>query len=73
MKWIQTILFFIFICCNTHIVSAQNITVTDTYTPQQLVENVLVNSSCATVFNSSATGDTNVPIGLNSYGFFTNA
>ncbi|MCI4442691.1 MAG: T9SS type B sorting domain-containing protein [Lentimicrobium sp.] len=74
MKWAQTILFFVFICCNTLSVSAQNITVDDSYSAQQLVENVLVNSSCANVLNAVATGDTAVPVGQNnSYGFFTNA
>ncbi|MBX9808385.1 MAG: choice-of-anchor L domain-containing protein, partial [Flavobacteriaceae bacterium] len=72
MKWAKTILFFSFICCNTLFVSAQNITVDDTYTAQQLVENVLVNSPCASVSNYSATGDV-FPIGENSYGYFTNA
>lgn len=72
MKWFQTILTFALICCNTINVFAQNITVDDSYTPQQLVENVLVNSSCATVSNYSATGDT-APVGQNSYGYFNNA
>ncbi|WP_281297111.1 T9SS type B sorting domain-containing protein [Flavobacterium limnophilum] len=72
MKRFQTILFFALICCNTIIVSAQNITVDDSYTAQQLVENVLVNSSCATVSNYAASGDT-TPVGQNSYGYFTNA
>ncbi|TRX21455.1 T9SS type B sorting domain-containing protein [Flavobacterium franklandianum] len=72
MKWQQTILFFSLIYCNTLIVSAQNITVDDTYTAQQLVENVLVNSSCATVYNVAAKGDT-FPVGENSHGYFTNA
>lgn len=71
MKWRQTILFFCLIYCNTLIVSAQNITVDDSYTAQQLVENVLVNSTCASVFNSLASGDT-FPTGQNSYGYFTN-
>jgi gliding motility-associated-like protein len=71
MKWGQTILFFCFIYCNTLIVSAQNITVNDTYTAQQLVENVLVNSSCASISNSDAKGDPKP--NQNSYGFFTNA
>jgi gliding motility-associated-like protein len=53
-------------------VSAQNIIVDDSYTAQQLVEKILVNSSCATVSNFSAIGDTN-PVNQNSYGFFTNA
>ncbi|WP_073371791.1 T9SS type B sorting domain-containing protein [Flavobacterium fluvii] len=72
MKRLQTILIFAIICCNTIIVSAQNITVDDTYNAQQLVENVLVNSSCATVSNYVASGD-NLPVGRNSYGYFTNA
>lgn len=72
MKRLQTILFFALICCNTISVSAQNITVDDSYTAQQLVENVLVNSSCASVSNYSASGDT-APVGQNSYGYFNNA
>ena len=72
MKRHLTILIFVLICCNTIIVTAQNITVDDSYTAQQLVENVLVNSSCAFVSNYSASGDT-FPAGQNSYGYFTNA
>lgn len=72
MKQLKTILFFVLICCNTIGVSSQNITVDDSYTAQQLVENVLVNSSCATVSNYAASGDT-TPVGQNSYGYFTNA
>ena len=72
MKWVRTILSFAFICCNTIIVFAQNITVDDTYTAQQLVENVLVNSACASVSNFAVIGDTG-PVGQNSYGYFTNA
>jgi gliding motility-associated-like protein len=72
MKWAKTILSFAFLCCNTINVSAQNITVDDTYTAQQLVENVLVNSSCASVTNFAVGGD-NAPVGQNSYGYFTNA
>jgi gliding motility-associated-like protein len=73
MKCLQVIFMLIFICCNTFLVFAQNITVDDSYNAQQLVENVLVNSSCANVSNSKATGDNIVPIGQNSYGYFTNA
>jgi gliding motility-associated-like protein len=72
MKWLQTILFSSYICCNTIMVSAQNITVDDTKTAQQLIENVLVNSSCASVSNFAASGDTS-PAGRNSYGYFSNA
>jgi gliding motility-associated-like protein len=72
MKWKQIILFFCLIYCSIFTVSAQNITVDDSYTAQQLVENVLVNSSCAKVSNFAATGDA-FPVGQNSYGYFTNA
>ena len=73
MKWLQTVLFLTLIYCNTIFVSAQSITVDDSKTARELVENILVNSSCASVSNFSATGDTNVPVGANSYGYFTNA
>ena len=72
MKCGQTVVFFCLICCNTLLVTAQNITVDDSYTDQQLVENVLVNSSCAKVSNFSVIGDS-FPVGQNSYGYFTNA
>ena len=71
MKWAQTILFFGFSCFNTLFVSAQNITVDDSFTAQQLVENVLVNSSCASVSNYAVSGDNLTP-GQNSYGYFNN-
>jgi gliding motility-associated-like protein len=48
---------------------AQVITVDDTRSAQNLVENVLVKSGCATILNSTATGDTFTP-GQNSYGYF---
>ena len=73
MKWLQTVLFLTFIYCNTIFVSAQSITVDDSKTARELVETILVNSSCASVSSFSATGDTNVPVGINSYGYFTNA
>ncbi len=63
--YFYTILFFLF-CAKT---IAQNIVVDDTYTAQQLVENVLVNSPCATVSNFSVSGDT-FSTGQNSYGYF---
>lgn len=71
MKCIKTILFYIFICCAAYSATAQAISVNDSYTAQQLVENVLVNSSCATIANPIATGDL-FTVGKNSYGYFTN-
>ena len=49
---------------------AQYITVDDTKTAQQLVENVLINSPCAGVSNFSVSG-ANFGTGQNSYGYFT--
>ncbi|TRX02802.1 choice-of-anchor L domain-containing protein [Flavobacterium gawalongense] len=71
MKCIKTILFYIFICCASFSATAQSISVNDSYTAQQLVENVLVNSSCVTISNPIATGDT-FTAGKNSYAYFNN-
>ncbi len=49
---------------------AQNIVVNDTFTAQDLVENVLVNSPCATVSNFAVSGDT-YSAGQQSYGYFS--
>ena len=51
------------------IASAQYIQVNDTYTPQQLVEDVLINNACASVSNISATGFS--INGAQSYGYFS--
>ena len=69
MKCTKSILCFVFYCCNITIATAQYITVDDTKTAQQLVENILVNSSCATVSNFIVNGDT-FSSGKNSYGYF---
>ena len=50
---------------------AQNISVDDSYTAQQLVQNVLINSTCATVSAFSVDGG-NFADGSNSYARFTN-
>lgn len=52
--------------------NCQNIQVNDTYTAQQLVENVLINSTCAQVFNFNVSGG-NFGTGEQSYGYFTNS
>ncbi len=48
---------------------SQNIIVDDTYTAQQLVENVLINSSCANVTNFSVSGG-NFGSSEQSFGYF---
>jgi gliding motility-associated-like protein len=68
MKPLNLIILIILIF-NLSVLNAQVITVDDTRSAQDLVENVLVKSSCASISNSIATGDTFTP-GENSYGYF---
>ena len=49
--------------------NAQNISVDESYTPQDLVEDILINSPCANVFNVSVSGG-NFATGEKSYGYF---
>ncbi|MGL2966936.1 choice-of-anchor L domain-containing protein [Flavobacterium sp. XGLA_31] len=49
--------------------AAQNFTVNDNYTAQQLIENVLINGPCANVSNFNVYGG-NFGTGENSYGYF---
>jgi gliding motility-associated-like protein len=57
MSGVKTILFYFFICCIAANATAQSFKENDTYTASQLVENILVNSSCATIMNPLATVD----------------
>jgi gliding motility-associated-like protein len=50
-------------------VKSQNITVDDTYTPTQLVQDVLVNSGCIQISNVSVSGG-NFSNGETSFGYF---
>jgi gliding motility-associated-like protein len=70
MKFLEKILFGVLTFCFSITATAQFITVDDTQTPKQLVEDVLINSSCVAVSNIVATGD-NYRTGKNSYGYFT--
>ena len=70
MKFGKTLLFILFFCTCAETILAQNIAVDDTYSAQQLVENVLINSSCANVSNFSVSGDT-FSAGQQSYGYFS--
>jgi gliding motility-associated-like protein len=54
---------------NLGIADAQVITVDDTKSAQELIENVLVKSTCANVSNYKVNGDT-FTSGQNSYGYF---
>jgi gliding motility-associated-like protein len=72
MNCIKKIPLYIFIFCFTSIATAQSIVVNDSYSPQQLVENVLVNnSSCVSISSPIATGDTFTP-SKKSYAYFNN-
>lgn len=67
MKWIT---FWFLLSFGFHISAfAQNITVDDTYSAQQLVQNVLVNSPCANVSNFSISGGA-FATGEHSFGYF---
>ncbi len=69
MKCVKILLFYIFINCVVFDATAQSISVNDSYTAQQLVENILVNSSCANVSNFEVKGDSFSGT-RNSYGYF---
>lgn len=60
------LLFFLLL---TSVASAQYIRVDDTYTAQQLIQNVLLNNQCAAVSNISVSGG-NFASGSQSYGYF---
>lgn len=69
MKWIATTFIFFVITCYPVSSFAQFIQVNDTYTAQQLIENVLINSPCANVSNFTVNGDPFSP-GEQSFGYF---
>ena len=60
---------FIFFGVLFNVGVSQNITVNQTFTAQQLIENILVNSGCVSVSNFSATGG-NFSAGEMSFGYF---
>lgn len=57
MTHFKCFLFFLFICCLSVKISAQNITVDDTKTASDLVKNVLINSSCINTETINASGN----------------
>ena len=62
-------LLILILCCFCYKTSAQNISVNDVATPTDLIQNVLINSSCVDVESVSATG--NPTPNEHSYGSFT--
>lgn len=71
MKFLKKILFIVITSCFSGTITAQYIQVDDTYTAQQLVENVLVNSTCASISNVSVSGG-DFGTGQKSFGYFDN-
>jgi len=69
MNYFRGVLVAVFICCLSGVAKAQVITIDDQKTPQQLVENILVNSSCVSITNASGKGD-NFTAGQNSFAYF---
>ncbi|MRX68243.1 gliding motility-associated C-terminal domain-containing protein [Flavobacterium resistens] len=69
MTRLKVFLSVLILCCLSLKMNAQYISIDDQRTPQQLIENVLVNSSCATTSNSSGKGDT-FTVGQQSYAYF---
>lgn len=62
-------LFIILFLCFSSLMNAQVITIDDIRTPQQLIENVLVNSSCAAASSPRGNGDNFRP-GKQSFAYF---
>jgi len=70
MKFDKILFLIFFLCFNAENISAQNIAIDDTFPVQQLVENVLINSSCANVTNFAVSGG-DFGTGEQSFGYFT--
>ncbi len=69
MSRISSFLIILLACFSSLKMNAQFITIDDQRTPQQLIENVLVNSSCASASNSTGKGDT-FRSGKQSFAYF---
>lgn len=69
MKYVKIILLICLLSCIGSKTSAQNISIDPTVTPENLVKNTLINSSCLTIENINASG--NPTPGQQSYGSFT--
>ncbi|WP_445715049.1 choice-of-anchor L domain-containing protein [Flavobacterium sp.] len=69
MSRIRNTIFILVFLCSFFKIYAQNITVDEGFTPEYLVNDVLINSSCANVFNVSVSGG-NFTSGEKSFGYF---
>ncbi len=69
MNKAKSFLIVLFLCCLSGKINAQVITIDDQKTPKQLIEDILVNSSCAAASNSTGKGDNFRP-GKQSFAYF---
>jgi len=68
-KNVRSLFVILFLCLSSLKMNAQFISVDNTKTPQQLIEDILVNSSCVATSNYSGKGDTFRP-GKQSFAYF---
>lgn len=64
------LLLVLFLSCLSSKINAQYISINDQKTPQELIDNILVNSSCVSISNTAGSGDTFTPGGRNSFAYF---
>ncbi len=69
MRFFKFLLLIALFICSRSNCFAQYIQVDDTYSVQQLIQNVLINSPCANATNFTSSGDTFSP-GAQSFGYF---
>jgi gliding motility-associated-like protein len=69
MNYTRSFFIFLFLCVSSLKTNAQVISIDDTKTPQQLIEDILINSSCAAATNSTGKGDNFRP-GKQSFAYF---
>ncbi len=69
MRFLKILFYWCLICCSTETIGAQNIAVDQSYTAQQLVKDVLISSTCATVSNFVVSGG-DFGTGEESFGYF---
>ena len=69
MNTMKFFLVAVLVCGLSTRINAQFVKIDDQKTPQQLIENILVNSSCASATNATGKGDSFTP-GKNSFAYF---
>jgi gliding motility-associated-like protein len=57
MNYLKVFLLALTVCCSSVKMNAQNITVNATITPEELIKNILINSSCVNIGTVTASGN----------------